>query len=152
MCLCYFIILHVVETNLAFCLFTMNSINYTKQDLFIYYNKLFLLVIWLKCTVYASFIYNLASKWQKWEKSIKLSTSFVLVIYCKTLIYSRDLIFARSSAKIYSRDFIFAIHHIFFYNPNNRNYWRGLYFRVPMLSWIYAKIKSSRIKSVLQYI
>ena len=63
----------------------------------------------------------------------------------------RDLNFARSSAKIYSRDFIFAIHHIFFYNPYNRNYWRGLFFRFSMLSRIYAKIKSSRIKSVLQY-
>ena len=52
---------------------------------------------------------------------------------------------------IYSRDFIFATHHIFFYNPYITNYWRGLYFRVSMLSRIYAKIKSSRIKSVLQY-
>ena len=33
-----------------------------------------------------------------------------------------------------------------------RNYWRGFYFRVSMLSRINAKIKSSRIKSVLQYI
>ena len=41
--------------------------------------------------------------------------------------------------------------HILFYNPCIRKYWRGLYFRVSMLSRIYAKIKSSRIKSVLQY-
>ena len=52
---------------------------------------------------------------------------------------------------IYSRDLIFAICHIFFYNPYIRNYWRGLYFRVSMLSRIYAKIKSSWIKNVLQY-
>ena len=47
---------------------------------------------------------------------------------------------------IYSRDYIFAISHIFFYNPFIRNYWRGLYFRVSMLSRICAKIKSLRIK------
>ena len=43
------------------------------------------------------------------------------------------------------------IRYILLYNPYNRNYWRGPYFRVSMLSRIYAKIKSSRIKSVLQY-
>ena len=32
------------------------------------------------------------------------------------------------------------------------NYWRGLYFRVSMVSRIYPKIKSSRIKGVLQYL
>ena len=30
-------------------------------------------------------------------------------------------------------------------------YWRGFYFQVSMLSQIYAKIKSSQIKSVLHY-
>ena len=53
---------------------------------------------------------------------------------------------------IYSRDFSFAICHLFFYNTYVRNYWRGLYFRVYLLSRIYAKIKSSRIKSFLQYL
>ena len=53
---------------------------------------------------------------------------------------------------IYSRDFSFAIYHFFFYYTYVRNYWRGLYFRVSLLSRIYAKIKSSWIKSVLQYL
>ena len=52
---------------------------------------------------------------------------------------------------IYSRDFIFAMLKIFLYNTYIRNYRRGIYFRVRMRSRIYAKIKSSRIKSVLQY-
>ena len=65
--------------------------------------------------------------------------------------YSRDLIFTKQSPMIYSRDFSFAICHLFFYNTYVRNYWRGLYFRVYLLSRIYAKIKSSRIKSLLQY-
>ena len=47
---------------------------------------------------------------------------------------------------IYSRDFTFTIRRIFSYYPYIRNYWRGLYFRVPMISRIHAKIKSSRIK------
>ena len=38
-----------------------------------------------------------------------------------------------------------------FYDPYIRNYWRGIYFRASLLSRNYAKIKSSRIKSVLQY-
>ena len=52
---------------------------------------------------------------------------------------------------IYSRDFMFAIRLIFFYNPYIRNDWRGPCFRVSKLSRIYAKIRSSRINSVLQY-
>ena len=69
--------------------------------------------------------------------------------YCKTLIIPWPY-FAKPSLIIYSRDFIFATRHIFFYNPYIEYYWRELYFRVSMLSQIYAKIKSSRIKSVLQ--
>ena len=49
------------------------------------------------------------------------------------------------------RDFIIATHRIFFYNLYIRNYWRGLYFHVSMLLRIYAKTKSSWIKSFLQY-
>ena len=71
--------------------------------------------------------------------------------YCKTLIIRVTLFSRKPSLNIYSRDFIFATHHIFFYNPYITNYWRGLYFRVSILSRIYAKIKSSRIISVLQY-
>ena len=67
--------------------------------------------------------------------------------YCKTLIIR----VARPSPMIYSRDFIFAICHIFFYYPYIRNYWRGLYFSVSMISRSYTKIKSSRTKSALQY-
>ena len=46
----------------------------------------------------------------------------------------------------YFRYFISAICHILFYNSLIKNYWRGLYFRVCMLSRIYAKIKSTQIK------
>ena len=53
---------------------------------------------------------------------------------------------------IYSRYFIFANCQILSNNPYDRNHWRGLNFRIMMSSRIYAKIKSSRIKSVLQYI
>ena len=47
-------------------------------------------------------------------------------------------------------DYIFAIHDNFFYSPYIRIYSRGLYFHVFMLSRIYAIIKTSQIKSVLQ--
>ena len=78
---------------------------------------------------------------------------FIMIPDCilKNTYYSRDLIFARPSPMVYSRDFIFAICHIFFFNPHIRNYWRGLYFRVSTLSRIYLKIRSSRIKSDLQF-
>ena len=62
--------------------------------------------------------------------------------------YSRDLIFAKPSPMIYSRNFTFAICHIFLFYSYIRIYWRGLNFRVSLFSRIYAKIKSSRIKSV----
>ena len=55
------------------------------------------------------------------------------------------------STMIYSRDFIFAMCYIFLCNPYIRNYWQGLYFHVSMLSRIYMKVKSLRIKCVLQY-
>ena len=76
--------------------------------------------------------------------------------YCKTLIirvtlFSRDLIFARPLHWIYLWDFISAIYCILVYITYITNYWRGLYFRVLVPLRIYAKIKSSRIKSVLQY-
>ena len=48
--------------------------------------------------------------------------------YCKTLFYSRDLIFARPQQCIYSLDFIFVICHILFYHPYIRNNWRGFFF------------------------
>ena len=69
--------------------------------------------------------------------------------YCKTLIIRVTLFREVISQDLFTRLY-FAIRHIFFYNPYNRNYWRGIYFRVSMLSRIYAIKKSSRIKSVLQ--
>ena len=73
-------------------------------------------------------------------------------VYCKTLIFRVTLYFARPPLRIYIRDFILAICHILFYNSFTRYYRQGLYIHVSMLSRIYAKIKSSPIKSVLQYI
>ena len=40
---------------------------------------------------------------------------------------------------------------VLFYNLYIKKYWQGLYFSVSIISWIHAKIKSSQIKSVLQY-
>ena len=64
--------------------------------------------------------------------------------YCKTLYHSCDLIFAKPSQMIYSQDFSFAIC-LIFCNPYIRIYWREIYFRVSLLSQIYAKIKSQWI-------
>ena len=61
------------------------------------------------------------------------------------------LIFARSPPWIYSRDFIFTISLMFFMNPYIEKYWQGLYFHTSAFSRIDAKIKSPRIKSILQY-
>ena len=65
---------------------------------------------------------------------------FVWPYFCETTILN----------KLHSRDFTFANCPPLFYNPYMINYWRGLYFNVSMVSWIYTKIKSSRIKGVLQ--
>ena len=64
--------------------------------------------------------------------------------YCKTLII-RVTLFSQGH-QLGSRDFILAICHILFYDPYRKNYSRQLYFRISILSRIYAKIKSSRIK------
>ena len=73
-------------------------------------------------------------------------------IYCKTLIIRVTLFYAISLPRIYSRDFIFVSCHILIYNPYIRNYWQGLYFCISVPPRIYAHIKSSLIKHVLQYI
>ena len=74
-----------------------------------------------------------------------------LSYYCKTLIIRVTLFSRGHQAWFINETLFFAICHFFFYNPYMMNYWRGLYFCVSMFSRIYAKIKSSRIKSVLQY-
>ena len=62
-----------------------------------------------------------------------------------------DFIFARSQNLVYSRDFDFATYHILFFGPCITNHLRRLYFRISVSSQIYIKIKSLRIKNVLQY-
>ena len=69
-----------------------------------------------------------------------------MTVYCKTLII-HVTIFSRCEYLSYIRDLLYLV----LYNTYIGNYWRGLYFRVYMLSRIYAKIKSSRIKSVFEY-
>ena len=52
----------------------------------------------------------------------------------------RSSYFREVITSIYSRDFILVNFNIFFYTSYIYNYWRGLYFRVAMLSRIDAKI------------
>ena len=69
--------------------------------------------------------------------------------YCKTLII-RETLFSRSHLQWFIHEILvsrFAIS-----SSIILTYWRGFYFRISLLSRIYAKIKSSRIKSVLQYL
>ena len=57
--------------------------------------------------------------------------------------------FREATTGIYLRDFILAICLILFYKLFIRN-WRGLYSSISMLLRIYAKIKTSPLKSILQ--
>ena len=58
----------------------------------------------------------------------------------------------RTDPDLVSQGLIFPINHVLFYNPYIGKYWQGLYSRIYVPSRIYEKIKSSRIKSVLQYL
>ena len=62
-----------------------------------------------------------------------------IFIFCVTL-FSRAYILGHIYEALFSRLSIYCT-----------KYWWGLYFRVTVTSWINAKIKSSRIKGVLQY-
>ena len=79
------------------------------------------------------------SDWNAWERCV----------YCKTLII-RVTLFSRNHCSSFIHETLFSRLVRSSSNPYITNYWRGLYFCVSMLSRIYAKIKSSRIKSVSQ--
>ena len=61
--------------------------------------------------------------------------------------YFRELTAFDIFTRLYFPDYPFIVQKLY-----HEKYWRGVYFRVSMTSRIYLKIKSSRIKGVLQYI
>ena len=72
--------------------------------------------------------------------------------YCKTLIIRVTLLWRDHQLGYTHRTSFSRFCLILLYIPYIRNYWRGLIIRVSVLSRIHVKIKSSRIKSVLQYL
>ena len=86
-------------------------------------------------------------------KTIKIFIlSHLVVKYCKTFIIRVTLFSWGHHPECIHEIIISRFVVLLFYNSYIRNYWRWLYFLVTGLSRIYTKIKSSRIKSVLQYL
>ena len=82
----------------------------------------------------------------------EIHTAEVSSLYNWNSYFSHDLTYARTQSLIYSWDFIFAICPLLFFYPYIINYWGVPYFRVSMFLQISMEIKSSRIKSVDQWL